>query len=275
MGTHYQSKNWPYTSKLCINDRVALSARQSIEFFHLVFLRALVAKGEDKTLVALKGGCNLRFYFDSVRYSEDIDFDVSVMARNTLKNKVDRLLRSPPVLAPLKSKGIELTTASAPKQTDTTQRWKLGLRAEGLSVPLRTKLEFSRRDAIDGTVFEAIRSDVLRPYGLTPMLAHHYAAHAAIIQKIHALAGRAEPQARDVFDLSLLMARPEAASVKLSRAQESWVSAAIERAMSISYDAYHAQVVAYLDPEQVALYEDRATWDHMQATVIARLERLL
>ena len=54
---------------------MALSARQSIELFHLVFLRALVAKGEDKTLIALKGGCNLRFYFDSVRYSEDIDFD--------------------------------------------------------------------------------------------------------------------------------------------------------------------------------------------------------
>jgi len=253
---------------------MVLSARQSIELFHLVFLRALVAKGEDKALVALKGGCNLRFYFDSVRYSEDIAFDVSVIARDTLKNKVERLLRSPLVLAPLKSKGIEITAVSAPKQTDTTQRWKLGLRAEGLSVPLRTKVEFSRRDAMEGTAFEPIRSEVLRPYGLTPMLAHHYTAHAAIIQKIHALAGRAEPQARDVFDLSLLLARPEAANLKPARAQESWLSAAIEHAMSISYDAYQAKVVAYLDPEQVVLYEDRATWDHMQATVIARLERL-
>jgi hypothetical protein len=49
---------------------VALSVRQSTELFHLVFLRALVAKGEDKALVALKGGCNLRFFFGSVRYSE-------------------------------------------------------------------------------------------------------------------------------------------------------------------------------------------------------------
>ncbi|MEO8905276.1 MAG: nucleotidyl transferase AbiEii/AbiGii toxin family protein [Polyangiaceae bacterium] len=80
---------------------MTLTARQSIEFFHLVFLRALVAKGEEKSLIALKGGCNLRFYFGSIRYSEDMDFDVSVIAKGTLKNKVDRLLKSPIVLSPL------------------------------------------------------------------------------------------------------------------------------------------------------------------------------
>ncbi len=73
----------------------------------MVFLRALVAKGQDKTLIALKGGCNLRFYFGSIRYSEDMDFDVGVMAKGTLKNKVERLLQSPIVLSPLKSQGIE------------------------------------------------------------------------------------------------------------------------------------------------------------------------
>ena len=46
-----------------------------------MFLRALVAKGDDKSLIALKGGCNLRFYFASIRYSEDIDFDVVVIRR--------------------------------------------------------------------------------------------------------------------------------------------------------------------------------------------------
>lgn len=77
-----------------------LSPRQAIELFHLVFLRALVAKNEDRALVSLKGGCNLRFYFGSVRYSEDIDFDAVVISKDTLKNKVDRLLRSPMVSAP-------------------------------------------------------------------------------------------------------------------------------------------------------------------------------
>src|SRR5262245_5346720 len=121
---------------------MALSARQVVEAFHLIFLRALIAKGEDKALIALKGGCNLRFYFGSVRYSEDIDFDVVVIAKDTLRNKVERLLRSPLVITPLKTKGIEIGELSATKQTDTTQRWKIGLRVAGSSVALRTKVEF-------------------------------------------------------------------------------------------------------------------------------------
>src|SRR5258708_2516194 len=138
-----------------------LSARQSVELFHLIFLRALAVKSEDKALIALKGGCNLRFYFGSVRYSEDIDFDVGVITRGTLKNKIERLLKSAVVVSPLKSKGIEITDFSAPKQTETTQRWKVGLRVDGLNVPLRTKVEFSRRDAIVGAAFEAIEREVL------------------------------------------------------------------------------------------------------------------
>src|SRR4051812_22207807 len=123
-----------------------LSHRQIVEMFHLVFLRALVAKGEDKTLFALKGGCNLRFYLGSVRYSEDIDIDAAVIARETLQKKVDRLLLSPIIAFPLKTQGLELVDVSAPKQTDTTQRWKAGLSARGLPSPVRTKIEFSRRD---------------------------------------------------------------------------------------------------------------------------------
>jgi predicted nucleotidyltransferase component of viral defense system len=253
---------------------MAFTARQATELFHLVFLRALVAKGEDKALVALKGGSNLRFYFGSVRYSEDIDLDVVVLSRTTLKNKVDRLLQSPAVLAPLAVKGVRLVESSSPKQTDTTQRWKVGLRVDGSDVPLRTKIEFSRRDAIEGAVFEVTRREVLRPYGLTPFLATHYATHAAIAQKVHALAGRAEPQARDVFDLNLLFAHPEAEELLLTKAQRAWVPDAVERAMSISFDDYASKVVAFLDPTQAELFNERSAWDAMQDAVVARLEAL-
>jgi hypothetical protein len=254
---------------------VPLSPRGAVELFHLVFLRALVAKGEDKALIALKGGCNLRFYFGSVRYSEDIDFDVVVIRKDTLFKKVDGLLRSPLVLAPLKSRGIELGDSSAPKQTDTTQRWKVGLRVAGLALPLRTKIEFSRRgDRIEGVAFEATVPDVLRAYGLTPVLATHYSTHAAVVQKIHALAARTEPQARDVFDVSHLLARADAVGLRLTAVQKGWLGAAIEHAMSISYDEYVAKVVAYLEPTQAELYAGRAAWNAMQASVVSMLEAL-
>jgi predicted nucleotidyltransferase component of viral defense system len=253
---------------------MALSARQSVEMFHLVFLRALVAKGEDKALVALKGGCNLRFYFGSVRTSEDIDFDVVVMGRGTLKNKVDRLLRAPTVVAPLRTRGLEIVDFSAPKQTDTTQRWKIGLRLEGVDAPIRTKIEFSRRDAIVGATFESTGKELLRPYGLTPILATHYTTHAAIAQKIHALAGRTEPQARDLFDLGQLVARSDALDLVLDADQKRWITPALERAIGISFDEHKSKVVAYLEPAQAEIYEGRATWQAMQEAVVAYLETL-
>jgi predicted nucleotidyltransferase component of viral defense system len=253
---------------------MAFSARQSVELFHLVFLRALVAKGQDKTLIALKGGCNLRFYFGSIRYSEDMDFDVGVMAKGTLKNKVERLLKSPIVLSPLKSKGIEITEFSAPKQTDTTQRWKVGLRVDSLSVPLRTKIEFSRRDELEGAVFEGIERELLRDYGLTPSLATHYTSRAAVAQKIHALAARSEPQARDVFDLNVLLSRTESRNLALEPGERRHLAGALDNAMAISFDEYRSKVVAYLDPNQAALYADRSAWDAMQEAVVKQLEAL-
>lgn len=247
------------------------SDRGAVELFHLAFLRALVGKGQDKALFAVKGGCNLRFYFGSVRYSEDIDLDVTVVAKTTLQNKVDRLLESPLVAAPLKSQGIQLTDVSAPKQTETTQRWKVGLTVAGRNAALRTKIEFSRRGKMSGTRFEVVPSEVLRPYGLTPFLATHYEAAAALAQKVDALAGRSEPQARDVFDLNLLLARVDGheAIQKLDKAR---IAAAIEHALEITYDQYAAQVVAFLDPVQRELFESRDAWNAMQNAVVSVLE---
>jgi hypothetical protein len=253
---------------------VALSVRQSTELFHIVFLRALAAKGQDKGLVALKGDCNLRFFFGSVRYSEDMDLDVVVIAKDTLKNKVERLLRSPAVTAPLKTHGLTIVEISAPKQTETTQRWKVGLRGPDDELPIRTKVEFSRRDDIEGTKFEATDREVLRPYGLTPVLAAHYTTAPATRQKIHALAARTEPQARDVFDLALLLARPDAADLTLDDDAKKWLDAAIDHAMAISFDEYVSQVVAYLEPTHAEVYAGREAWDAMQADVFTRLEAL-
>ena len=241
------------------------SPRAAVELFHLLFLRALVAKGEDKGLFALKGGSNLRFFFGSVRYSEDIDLDVAVVAKGTLTRKVDQLLRSPAVLSPLRARSIELVDVSAPKQTDTTQRWKAGLQAQGLSA--RTKIEFSRRGPIAGAAFEAVNREVLVPHAMTPFLATHYATRAAIIQKVGALAGRKEPQARDVFDLNLLIARPDAA-ITFSGVERRSLAAALDSAISVSFADYTAQVVAYLHPAQAELFAGRDAWNVMQGAVV-------
>jgi hypothetical protein len=121
--------------------------RQAIEIFHLLFLRALGGR-VDKSLFCLKGGCNLRFFFKSIRYSEDLVLDIHTMSVGTLKNNVDRLLEAQSFLHALLAQGIEIARRSVPKQTGTTQRWKLHLRisGSGAEVP-KCRQKSSSRDA--------------------------------------------------------------------------------------------------------------------------------
>jgi hypothetical protein len=137
---------------------VAFSARQHVEFFHLVFLRALVARGEDKGLFALRGGSNLRFFFRSVATPRTSTSTSSTSQRARSRRRSIVSFNHRPSSRP-SERGIELVEVSAPKQTDTTQRWKAGLRAPAFPVPLRTKIEFSRRDRIEGATFEVIEGD--------------------------------------------------------------------------------------------------------------------
>lgn len=147
-------------------------------------------------------------------------------------------------------------------------------RRNGDEMLIRTKVEFSRRDTIEGARFEATGRDVLRPYGLTPVLAAHYTTVAAIRQKIHALAARAEPQVRDVFDLALLLAHPDAAGLALDADAKQWLEGAIDRAMGLTFDEYASKVVAFLEPSQAEVYAERSAWEALQEDVVARLEVL-
>jgi predicted nucleotidyltransferase component of viral defense system len=251
----------------------AVSPRQAVECFHLVFLRALTARLEGKSLTCLKGGANLRFFMRSVRYSEDMDFDVAVIAKATLAKKVDDLLEAPLVVKPLAAMGLELHDSSKPKQTDTTQRWKAGIRIRETREVIRTRLKFSRRRAITGGVFEAMESSIDTSYGMPPFPAMHYPADRAIVQKIHALSDRSEPQPRDVFDLQHLFAVTPR-TPRLSPEEKAWLPRAIENAMTVSFDDYVAKVVAYMELEQAEAFASREAWEVMQVGVVERLEAL-
>ncbi len=85
----------------------------------------------DPNKAVIKGGQNLRLFFGSVRHSDDLDMDVSVTSKETLKKKVDKILTSPRFRKALLPYGIEIEQVSTPKQTDTTQRWKMALKVKG------------------------------------------------------------------------------------------------------------------------------------------------
>src|ERR1043166_824906 len=115
------------------------SPLQQVEFFHLTLLRLLEEK-VDKSCYVLKGGCNLRFFFGSPRYSEDMDLDLETIAPGTLHKNVEQILTGKTLIHLLRTRDLELERHSAPKQTETTQRWKLSLRPSGSDLLVHTKI---------------------------------------------------------------------------------------------------------------------------------------
>ena len=88
------------------------------------------------------------------------------------------------------------------------------------------------------------------------------------------LSARSEPQARDVFDLSLLLSRSDAADLALDADAKTWLASAIDHAVGISFDDYRSKVVAFLEPGRAEIHADRLAWEAMQEDVVARLEAL-
>lgn len=243
---------------------------QQIECFHLVLLRMLEAR-LDRAGWVVKGGANLRAWFGSLRYSEDLDVDIVRGSVHSLREKVDKLLASPAFRDMLGAQGLELTRSTKPKQTETTQRWKFELRAQRVTLPLHTRVEFSRRGSAEEYVLEPVRSEIVRPYGLPAPTANHYTARAAVRQKIEALAARAETQARDVWDLEHLLRTTQANPGPFRPAQRKTVGAALDRAMGISFDVFKAQVIPYLAPEHQEVYGTAEAWARICELVVDRL----
>ncbi len=251
---------------------VTYTPQQYTEIFHLVFLRHLESKLA-KNLYALKGGCNLRFFFKSIRYSEDIDFDVKTVAIETLRAKVSKILRSPPFEQTLRSHDIEISHLSESKQTGTTQRWKLGLRVRGSTIALPTKIEFSRRKMEGKIVFEPVDPDLIRSYHLYPVMTNHYDLETAFRQKIDALILRTGLQTRDIFDLKLLLER--GADLKLiSPYISKKIDLAIERIDECHFSDFKGQVVAYLAFDYQNYYDSPKIWQSIQYTLINSLKTL-
>jgi len=144
-----------------------------VEQFHLLFLDQLGRK-LDKRHYALKGGCNLRFYLKSIRYSEDMDLDVQSTPVDVVQDRVEQILSGKSFAQILQARGLAVIHHSAPKQTETTQRWKLTLTARGVALPMPTRIEFSRRGIDQPIAFAPVDGLLMRDYQLTPFLASRH-----------------------------------------------------------------------------------------------------
>lgn len=246
------------------------SVQECVELFHLLLL-SFLGKKLDKQCYALKGGCNLRFFFGSPRYSEDMDIDVANTAVYSLQETVNGILKSTPFGQALQGQRIVIEHVTEHKQSETTQRWKLGLQRLGFEQVIPTKVEFSRRGIREGTVLGSANPSLVQRYGLAPVMAPHYPAEAALLQKISALGSRSVTQARDIFDLHLLLSKERFKRIE-SEIDRSVLEAARNNALALSFDDFKGQVIAYLQPEDQPAYDSPGVWESMQLTVLEMLE---
>jgi len=246
-------------------NRPLFNPLQIREVFHLEFLRWFARKLEADRY-ALKGGINLRLFFKSTRYSEDMDIDIKGARVDKIKKTVTDILEARGFSAGLQSFGIERIIApdlTKAKQTETTQRFKIHLLAAA-GEDLFTKIEFSRRGLKGSQIVEPVSSEILRAYKMAPLLIPHYDAASAVAQKIQALAGRTVLQARDIFDLFVLSSQYEESKRSKIEVSQTILKTAHDNIFLVDFARFRDTVVAYLGAEDQKVYSSPAVWDEIK-----------
>jgi len=246
------------------------------EAFHLAFLTAFAAVADPRSF-ALKGGGNLRFFFGSLRFSEDIDLDAFAAEPGVFSLKVEKAFESLNLAKLLATLGIRVTHLNPKDRTSTKEKWVIGLSHPGVGAPVYTRVEISHRAyGLEAYVaVEPVTSQAVAAYAPLPApLIGHYLPGGAVIQKIVALQGRRATQPRDVFDLDHLFRRyPE--TVRPSVLDAATLEAAIARVYEIDSAAYRSKVVSFLDPSVRAALDTADAWGSMQVRVVEALEAML
>lgn len=256
-----------------------LSPATAREAVHVLMLQRLVGVRKGMPVI-LKGGVNLRLFFGSVRYSADMDLDGDSSARLAIREEIHRSFQDRTFLRRLQELGIRgLDAGEGPnKDTATTFRFKFGVLMPG-DLRYATKIEVSFREKVetDSIVVDTPPVTVVSGYlANEPRLPiPHYDGRAATRQKIVALASRSQVQARDVFDIHLLL-RAER-SRDLSRFLASAVAgrtlgSAYERALRITYSQYEGQVLEFLDDKARERYGSAERWDELRLRTAALVE---
>jgi len=245
------------------------------EIFHIEFLRRLAGDLPPR-LWELKGGVNLRLFFKSIRYSEDMDLDVKTLPVDSLKKRVMRLLGSPSFIANLKTYGIreiKPPDMAKAKQTSTTQRFKIHLITSS-GEDYFTKIEFSRRGFSGEPVAESVPANILRPYGMTPFIVSHYPARDAAVQKVAAILSRSSLQPRDIFDLYFLSSQADVKTFRKPIFEKDGFLKASEYVKAAEFRMFNDMVVAYMSVEDRRIYGSPESWKEIKLKTAAFMEEL-
>lgn len=247
-----------------------ISPIQAREAVHVLLLREL-QQVKDGRAVILKGGVNLRLFHESPRYSEDMDLDGDSDARLGIRSTIRGIFDDRQFARALSRLGLRgVDPKEGPnKDTETTFRYKFHVLAPG-SQSYGTKVEVSFRERNEADSFEIAEPDRNRVarYLSTDekLLVQRYGRRAAIRQKIEALAGRMRIEARDIFDIHMLLGEEQPPSPALldflaDNIEAPTLELAHERALELEYPEYESLVVRFLEDEAREQYRSQERWD--------------
>ncbi len=243
------------------------------ERFHLQVLRQLAPRLATRAY-AVKGGICLRFFHRSPRLSEDMDVDITpAMPVKTLQTNVDAVLMGHALITALQPHGVTAIESTKPKQTETTQRWKVGLLISGGRVS--TCLEFSRRQDVAQAEKGVPNAEVLRHTYVAPFVVAYYGATDMVTQKILALSSMSRNAARDLFDLDHLWSHsaPDETAIR-QRLTPSILQAAKEKVHRFKFTDFREQVIPYLPDDLQTFYEKDEPFQALQQRVEHHLAAL-
>lgn len=243
---------------------------QKREVFHFLFLEWLLRVSDPKIYV-LKGGVNLRFFFQSPRFSEDMDIDVLAGAVHTLKKNGYKILKDLSFQRSLRVFGIDQVLINDPskaKQTQTVQRFRVQLLTSGGDF-LPTRIEFSRRtDKTFAYCIDRVNPEISRLYQRLAFPCQHYTGESAVLQKILALAGREQTQARDVFDLQVLSDAGYFQGAELKKhIEKGLIKKAIRQLQALQYQDFEGHVLEFLDEPDRKRYQGKDRWEAMKSNL--------
>ena len=234
------------------------------EAFHLFFLRSLSETLTGRSY-AVKGGICLRFFSHSPRLSEDLDLDIAQISVDTLKTKIRNILNHRAFRERLQNYGVTGLRITEPKQTETTQRWKIQLMMAGGHF-LSTRIECSRRQKnLLGVESGIPTAEVLKQNQMVPFVCRYYGAEAMLHQKLEALASSSRNACRDLFDLHHLLTYVKEVPGKLPPAEG-------EKIQSFRFRDFQEQVAPFLPTDLGNYYDEEKNFEKLKQEVIAFLK---
>jgi predicted nucleotidyltransferase component of viral defense system len=251
---------------------------QAREACHVVLLRCLVDRVPEG--LRLKGGVNLRLFFGSVRYSEDMDFDADLRHQPRMQGYLAQVIQDPGFKQALEPLGIDDVIPNR-EQGPPGKGVKYKMQVLHRGVPLATKVEVSFRESTpaEWATETPVPSPILDTYGQTAFQVSQYPHAVAVVQKVNALATRAGVQARDIFDLDWLLNQDrfpntkDAALALLRQVHpDERLREASARCLEAHDEQYQQQVEAFLEESARAPFHGQ--WEDIRLRVHGALEEV-